>query len=496
MLATLNLQLSPLDLHDDTLAVPASPLPETGAEARSGFAHLLRLRVDADRAAMPGSDAGLLPAGERLPHGGNMLPPLSPLQPATVPIVEPAEAGLAASARQLSAQSHGELMGPSREDLPTPKLAPGVTIRGDIGLPVELAHEEMANDEMASEHPGISLDVALVYPPPQDVPAEPSNLANTPITPPVNRPVSMSPQIRDARSDTFESGARRSTTAAPPPVVQVTSAELAARTQDFVATKGERLENLPAGVGLRDRGQQPMQEVKTSAANVATQALNVTEKILPTELARQPGPMPLQDASAIRDTLPELIQPRPAMPQMPSAHPIPQPAQAAVTAAPVIAATSESMAAMPAQQATDLIGTPVRDAAWGDQISERVVVMAGNKLKSADIRLTPAELGPLRIRVSVEDGAANVTFHAQHAVTREAIEQALPRLREMLAENGLSLGEAEVGEHGVAGQDEDGQGHDQLSSQAADESNEREVDDASRAASMLNKQNGLVDTFA
>jgi len=239
-----------------------------------------------------------------------------------------------------------------------------------------------------------------------------------------------------------------------------------------------------------------MPEVKISPANMATQQLDVTEKLLPTELPRRPGLLPLRDAGAIRDTLTEIVQPRPSIPQMPNAQLTPQPAQAAVTAVPVIAAASESTYATLVQQATDLIGTPVRDAAWGEQISERVVVMAGNNLKSAEIRLTPAELGPLRIRVSVEDGAANVTFHAQQAVTREAIEQALPRLREMLAENGLSLGDAEVGEQGVAGRDEDGRAHGQLSSQAGDESNDLEIDDASRAGSIPNKQNGLVDTFA
>ena len=99
---------------------------------------------------------------------------------------------------------------------------------------------------------------------------------------------------------------------------------------------------------------------------------------------------------------------------------------------------------------TDTINTPVRDAAWGDKLGERVLMMSGNQLKTAEIKLTPADLGPLRVRISVEEGAAHVSFHAQHAVTREAIEQALPRLREMLADSGLSLGQADVSDQGVA----------------------------------------------
>jgi flagellar hook-length control protein FliK len=123
-------------------------------------------------------------------------------------------------------------------------------------------------------------------------------------------------------------------------------------------------------------------------------------------------------------------------------------------------------------------------------------MMAGNQLKMAEIRLTPAELGPLRVRVSVEDGAANVTFHAQHAVTREAIEQALPRLREMLAENGLSLGQADVGEHGVAQGDRDRRADDQVQNQVAGEANDVDMADERDAGSRVKTSNGLVDTFA
>lgn len=96
------------------------------------------------------------------------------------------------------------------------------------------------------------------------------------------------------------------------------------------------------------------------------------------------------------------------------------------------------------------IDVPVKDSAWGEALGQRVQVMASHRLQTAEIRLTPAELGPLRIQVAVDDGRATVTFHAAHAVTRDAIEQALPRLREMLADSGLTLGQASVGEQGVA----------------------------------------------
>ncbi len=146
-----------------------------------------------------------------------------------------------------------------------------------------------------------------------------------------------------------------------------------------------------------------------------------------------------------------------------------------------------------------LIETSVADSAWGDRLGERVLLMAGSQLRNAEIRLTPAELGPLRVQVAVDEGTANITFHAQHAVTRDAIEQALPRLREMLVENGLSLGQASVGEQGVAGQGnasrEDG---DELVSLVADrdEAKEQSATDFASADSGTRVTHGLVDTFA
>jgi flagellar hook-length control protein FliK len=102
------------------------------------------------------------------------------------------------------------------------------------------------------------------------------------------------------------------------------------------------------------------------------------------------------------------------------------------------------------------VGTPVQDAAWSNELGSRVVLMSGQQLQSARIQLSPAELGPITVNLVVDDGSAELTFHAHHALTRDAIEQALPRLREMLNDNGLTLGNATVSDQGVA---RDGSGH-------------------------------------
>jgi len=156
--------------------------------------------------------------------------------------------------------------------------------------------------------------------------------------------------------------------------------------------------------------------------------------------------------------------------------------------------TPASAAATASAQASQMIEIPVQTAAWGERIGERVLLMASNGLQSAEIRLSPPELGPLRIQVALDDGVASVTFHAQHALTREAIEQALPRLRELLAENGLTLSQADVGEQGVPQGSRD---HTRAEfHSAADQPGEQQSgDDKVRQRSAL-RPKGLVDTFA
>jgi flagellar hook-length control protein FliK len=74
-----------------------------------------------------------------------------------------------------------------------------------------------------------------------------------------------------------------------------------------------------------------------------------------------------------------------------------------------------------------------------------MLLMAERGLQSATIKLQPEHLGQMEIRIRInDDGAAHVNFSAQHAQTREALEGAIPRLRELFADQGLSLTQANV----------------------------------------------------
>jgi len=87
---------------------------------------------------------------------------------------------------------------------------------------------------------------------------------------------------------------------------------------------------------------------------------------------------------------------------------------------------------------------PVGSPQWKDELGAQLTFMAHNGRETASLRLSPENLGPLEIRISMQDGAASVWFGANSADTRSALEQSMPRLREMFASQGLVLADAGV----------------------------------------------------
>lgn len=81
---------------------------------------------------------------------------------------------------------------------------------------------------------------------------------------------------------------------------------------------------------------------------------------------------------------------------------------------------------------------------WAAGLGDKVVWMVGHQVRGAEIHLNPPALGPLEIRIHVADGQASVSFTTQHVAVRDAIENAAPRLREMLGEVGISMGNVSV----------------------------------------------------
>lgn len=78
-------------------------------------------------------------------------------------------------------------------------------------------------------------------------------------------------------------------------------------------------------------------------------------------------------------------------------------------------------------------------------VAERVRWLVERGSESAELRLDPPQLGSLGVRVRVEGDQASVLFTSGQAAVREALEAAIPRLRELFAEAGLQLGDVDVG---------------------------------------------------
>lgn len=87
---------------------------------------------------------------------------------------------------------------------------------------------------------------------------------------------------------------------------------------------------------------------------------------------------------------------------------------------------------------------PVGTPQFAPAMSERVVAMLSEGIQTAQITVSPPELGPVRIEVSLSGELASVAFSAVQPDTRLAIEQSLPVLGEMLAERGLRLDHSQV----------------------------------------------------
>jgi flagellar hook-length control protein FliK len=90
------------------------------------------------------------------------------------------------------------------------------------------------------------------------------------------------------------------------------------------------------------------------------------------------------------------------------------------------------------------VDTPVRSPAFATELGEKVVWLAGRQGQVAELSLNPPQMGAVEVRLSLSGGEAGAQFFSASPAVREAIEAALPKLRELMAQAGINLGEAQV----------------------------------------------------
>ena len=162
-------------------------------------------------------------------------------------------------------------------------------------------------------------------------------------------------------------------------------------------------------------------------------------------------------------------------------------------AVPFLQTLPESVLTMPVAR----VQVPVGQPGWGEAVGQQVTWFVSQNISAASLRLNPQHLGPMEMAVSMDGDQASITFTSQHSMVRDALESSIPRLREMLAENGLNLVNVNVSQQGKSHREGQGApGSQQGSSVANDDGGANESLSGPDMAQMLLHTQGLVDYYA
>jgi flagellar hook-length control protein FliK len=142
------------------------------------------------------------------------------------------------------------------------------------------------------------------------------------------------------------------------------------------------------------------------------------------------------------------------------------------------------------------VGTP----AWDKQLGQKIVFMAAGAEQSASLTLNPPDLGPVQVVLNISNDQASVAFSSAQLEVRQALENAMPKLREMMGESGITLGNATVNAGMPEQQQQAQRGQDARA--GGQHGNGRgngggaDGDETAPAAVVRRVSNGVVDTFA
>ena len=101
---------------------------------------------------------------------------------------------------------------------------------------------------------------------------------------------------------------------------------------------------------------------------------------------------------------------------------------------------SASIDSLAASNLAPSVGT----TAWSQALGEKIVWMAAGSQQTASLTLNPPNMGPLQIVLNITNDQATASFFSAQPEVRQALESAFPKLREMMNEAGIELGQATV----------------------------------------------------
>jgi len=142
------------------------------------------------------------------------------------------------------------------------------------------------------------------------------------------------------------------------------------------------------------------------------------------------------------------------------------------------------------------ISIPVGKPGWSESVMQRVMWMSSQNISRAEIALNPPELGPMNIKISSTGDQASVVFSSHHGSVRDALDQGLARLREMMENQGINLADVDVSDQSAFQQREQAEvegasGESGADGRLGDDNREQHGDDSVAMAKPL----ALVDQY-
>ena len=100
--------------------------------------------------------------------------------------------------------------------------------------------------------------------------------------------------------------------------------------------------------------------------------------------------------------------------------------------------TPQTVAATPLTPSQFAIAEPVGGSRWADALGQKALFMVEQQVKSAEMHLNPPNLGPMEVKLVMDGDKASLSFVTSQAAVRDALQQSLPRLQQVMADNGMA----------------------------------------------------------
>jgi flagellar hook-length control protein FliK len=92
------------------------------------------------------------------------------------------------------------------------------------------------------------------------------------------------------------------------------------------------------------------------------------------------------------------------------------------------------------------VSVPFSQSGWGENLGRQLSMLMARNMDSAQIQLDPPELGPLQVKIQVNNDQVSLHFTTAHGMVKEALEGASVKLQEMFQEEGMELASLDVSE--------------------------------------------------